>query len=307
MKKLFVLALVLVLALGCVAFAEEASDMRIAVVLHAMNSSFYTKIADGARDAGKDLGITVDVTSPNTASSLNEQVSLLETVIAAGYDGIATVTWDPSGFNDVIARANEAGIPVMGFNQDAEGCGTEAFIGQDFVDSGYQMGMYMFDKMGGEGKYFIASCAPADVALIARAEGIAKANEKFPNIECVGIFDIGTDLTNAYSVIESAYLANPEVKAILGVDVFSEAIGTFINTYGLTGQVLGAGYDLTEGTLAHVKNNNMQLTIGQNPYLQGYYSVVELYLNLAHGQQFLDINSGAQMVTAENVDTVTPE
>ena len=308
MKKLLALVLTSLLLLSVPALAENAGEVRIAVVLHAMNSSFYTKLADGARAAGADLGITVDVTSPATSSNLAEQVALIENCIAAEYDGIATVTWDPSGFNDVIARAKEAGIPVIGFNQDAEGSGTEAFIGQDFVDSGYQMGQYMFGKlMVGKGTYLVASCAPADSALIARTAGITKAAEEYPEIKCLGIVDIGTDLTNAYGVIENAYLANPDVNAILGVDVFSEAIGTFIAAQGLGGKVLGAGYDLTEGTLAHVKNGDMQLTIGQNPFLQGYYSVMELYLKVAHGQQCLDINSGAQMVTIDNVANVTPE
>lgn len=63
--------------------SAAGSDIRVAVVLHAMNSSFYTKMADGARQAGQDLGITVDVTSPTTASNLSEQVSMLESCIAA--------------------------------------------------------------------------------------------------------------------------------------------------------------------------------------------------------------------------------
>lgn len=286
----------------------KQGDMKIAVVLHAMNSSFYTKMSDGAKAAGEDLGITVDVTAPTTASNLSEQVSLLESCITADYQGIATVTWDPSGFNSVIEKAADAGIPVVGFNQDAEGCGSAAFVGQEHEDAGYQMGQYMFGEvMKGEGKYVVASCAPTDSALIARTAGIEKAAEEYPNIEFGGVIDIGTDLTNAYSVIENAYLADSEIDAILGVDVFSEAIGTYISANGLKDKVKAAGFDLVEGTLEHVKNGDMQLTVGQNPYLQGYYSVVNLYMNLAHDGQFIDVNTGAQLVTGDNVNEVEPE
>lgn len=287
---------------------ENQKDMKIAVVLHAMNSSFYTKMSDGAKAAGKDLGITVDVMAPTTASNLSEQVSLMESCITAGYQGIATVTWDPSGFNSVIAKANDAGIPVVGFNQDAEGCGSEAFVGQEHEDAGYQMGKYMFGEvMNGQGKYVVASCAPTDSALIARTTGIEKAAKEYPDIEFGGVIDIGTDLTNAYSVIENAYLADSEIDAILGVDVFSEAIGTYISTNGLNEKIKAAGFDLVEGTLEHVKKGDMQLTVGQNPYLQGYYSVLDLYMNLAHDGQFIDVNTGAQLVTADNVNEVEPE
>lgn len=284
------------------------SDIDISVVLHAMNSSFYTKIQEGAEQAGKDLGCNVKVTACSTASSLDEQVGLLETAIASKTDAIATVTWDKTGFNATIEKAKAAGIPVVGFNQDAEGCGTEAFIGQDYVTAGYNLGKYMFGEvMKGEGTYIVASCGPTDEALVAREEGIDKAAAEYDGISKITTIDIGTDLTTAYGVIENAYLANPEVTAILGVDVFSEAIGNVIGDQGLEGKVYGAGFDLTEGTLEHVKNNEMQLTVGQNPYLQGYYSVVECFLNAAHGTDFIDLDTGAQMVTAENVNEVEPE
>lgn len=287
---------------------KSAKDIKLSVVMHAMNSSFYTKLADGARAAGEDLGITVDVTSPTTASNLSEQVSLLESCITADYDGIATVTWDPSGFNSVIQKATDAGIPVVGFNMDAKDCGTQAFVGQEYEDAGYQMGKYMFGEvMNGKGKYLVASCAPADTALIAREAGIKRAASEYPGIEFVDVIDIGTDLTNAYGVIENAYLAHPDVNAILGVDVFSEAIGTFIAAQGIKDTVKAAGFDLTEGTLKHVTNGDMQLTVGQNPYLQGYYSVLELYTNIAHQTPFVNLNTGAQLVTKDNVADMKPE
>ena len=289
------------------ASVDENGDYNVSFVLHSLAGSFYTKLAEGAEAAGKDLGINVTVSAPNTASSLDEQVSLLETAISSGADAIATVTWDPSGFNNVIAEANAKGIPVVGFNQNAEGCGTECFIGQDYETAGYSLGKYMFEQMGGEGSYIVASCGPTDVALVAREAGIDRAAEEFPGITKITTIDIGTDLTNAYSVIENAYLANPDVKAILGVDVYSEAIGSFIEDYELEGKVYAAGFDLTEGMLGHIKNGSVQLTVGQNPFLQGYYSVYECYMNLKYGVDFLNIDTGAQMVTIDNVNDVEPE
>jgi len=312
MKKLLIVLLCLVLTCSMTlsACAEaSADDYRIAVVLHAMNSSFYTKLADGARAAGADLGITVDVTSPTQASSLDEQVSLIENCIAADYDAIATVTWDPTGFNKVIAKANEAGIPVIGFNMAAEGSGVVADIGQNHVDAGYTLGKYMFEAMGGEGKYCICTCSPTDSALLAREEGIANAAAEYPGVELVQVIDITTDLTAANAAIENAYLADPDIKAFIGVDCFSESIGTYIAANGLTGKVLGGGFDLTEGTLKHIKNGDMQVTIGQNPFMQGYYSVLELYLSLKYGQSVMpiDINTGAKVIDSSNVDLVEPE
>ncbi len=287
---------------------EGSKDVKLALVLHALNSSFFAKIQEGAMQAGKDLGITVDVMAPATPNQLTEQVNMIESCIAAGYDGIATVTWDEEGFNDVIQKAKDAGIAVVGINQDAPNSGREAFIGQDNEEAGFMLGKHMFGEvMAGEGKFIIANCAPTNTALMAREAGIQRALAEYPNIEYVETVDIGTDLTGAVGVIENAYIANPEVTAFLGVDVYSEAIGTFIASQGLEGKVYGAGFDLTEGTLEHIKNNAMQLTVGQNPFLQGYYPMVQMFLTKAYGYAPLDMNTGALLVTKDNVDAQKPE
>ncbi len=287
---------------------EANSDIKYAVVLHALNSSFYAKIQEGAQEAGKALGIKVDVMAPTTANNLAEQVSMIETCISSGYTGIATVVWDPDGFADVLKKAKDAGITVVSLNQNSGKDDGTVFVGQDLEDSGYMLGKYMFGEvMKGKGKYIIASCAPADSALIAREQGIKRAAKEFPEIEFVDLVDITTDLTTAVGVIENAYLANPDVTAFLGVDVFSEAIGTFIEANKLNGKVFGAGYDLTEGTLQHVKNDAMQLTIGQNPFLQGYYPVIQLFTETKFGYDTLNMNTGAFLVTKDNVENVKPE
>ena len=284
------------------------SDLKFAIVLHALNSSFYAKIQEGAEEAGKALGVKVDVMAPNTANNLAEQISMLETCISSGYDGIGTVVWDPDGFTDVINKAKDAGIPIISLNQNSGKDDGTVFVGQDLEDSGYMLGKYMFGEvMNGKGSYIIGSCAPADVALIARENGIRRAQEEFPDIEFIDLVDITTDLTTAVGVIENAYIANPDVDAFLGVDVFSEAIGTFIESNDLKGKVYGAGFDLTEGTLQHVANDAMQLTIGQNPFLQGYYPVVQLYTYKKFGYEPLDMNTGAFLVNQDNIDSVEAE
>ena len=150
-------------------------------------------------------------------------------------------------------------------NMDAEDCGTcWPSSDRNMTTPVSGLGKYMFGEvMEGEGKQYHRQPCSTDTALVAREKGIKAAAEEFPGIEYIETIDIGTDLTNAYGVIESAYLAHPEVTAVLGVDVFSEAIGNFISAYDISDSVKGAGFDLTEGTLKHITNGDMQLTVGQ--------------------------------------------
>jgi ABC-type sugar transport system substrate-binding protein len=293
---------------ACFAAVAQASDAKykFAMVIHDTGNSFFFDIRDGGKDAADSLGVEMDFLGPSQFD-IAQQVNMMESAIQAGYDGIAFSAPDPQAFNKVLALAKEAGIPTIAFNTDAPDSGRDAFIGQDLEHSGYVLGKIMFEKyMGSEGKYIITTCEPGHTALEARIAGIKRAQLEFPKIELINIINITGDMTRGYGVIENAYTANPDVKAFLGVDVYSEAIGTFINANKLNGNVLGGGFDLTPGTLKHVKANAMQVTLGQNPYLQGYYSIVELFLKKDKGIEVLDINTGIETVDASNVDAYLP-
>ncbi|HHW49795.1 MAG TPA: substrate-binding domain-containing protein [Clostridiaceae bacterium] len=287
---------------------ESGKKLRFGVVLHSLNGSFFMKLKEGAEAAGKALGVEVLVTGPATQQNLSEQVNMLENYINSGVDGVATVLWDQEGFNNVIKQAHDKGIPFVGFNADAPNSGRDAMVGQDSEAAGYAVGKYMFEKvMGGKGKYIIATCAPTETPLVLRMNGIKRAQQEYPNIELITTIDIGTDLTKAVGIIENAYMAHPDVNAFIGTDVFSEAIGTFINSNNLKGKVYGGGFDLTPGTLKHIKNGDMQMSCGQNPFLQGFYAVVQLYQVKALGYPAIDVNTGMAIVDASNVDATEPE
>ena len=245
-KRMVGIVLVLMMcAAGLATAAPAPKDLKFGVVLHTLNGSFFAKMKAGAEAAGKDLGVQVMVTAPATQLNLSEQVNMLQDYINMGVDGVATVLWDPKGFNGVIAAAHKAGIPFVAFNSDAATTARDAYVGQNLEQSGYVVGKYMFEKvMKGQGKFIMTVCAPAEYSLVLRQEGVKRAMKEYPNIQLVQTVDIGTDLTKAVGIIESAYTAHPDANAIIGVDVYAEAIGTFIHSKGLTGKVKGGGFDL---------------------------------------------------------------
>ncbi|MDR1580628.1 MAG: substrate-binding domain-containing protein [Synergistaceae bacterium] len=305
-KKLAIAVMVSLLAVVILCFAASAAettkDYKFAMIIHDTGNSFFFDIGDGGKDAAASLGIPFDFMGP-AQFDVAKQVDMFESAIQAGYAGIAFSAPDPNAFNKVIELAKSKGIPTIAFNTDAPGSGRDAFIGQDLEQSGYVLGKIMFETyMKGKGKYIITTCEPGHTALEERILGIKRAQKEFPDIELVNIINITGDMTKGYGVIENAYTANPDVNAFLGVDVYSEAIGTFINTSKLNGKVFGGGFDLTPGTLAHVKSNAMQVTLGQNPYLQGYYSVIGLYLKKEKGIDVINIDTGIEVVDGSNVD-----
>ena len=64
------------------------------------------------------------------------------------------------------------------------------------------------------------------------------------------------------------------------------------------------GFDLNPGTLTAVKAGNLDYTIDQQPYLQGFLPVLYLYLYKLSGGLIAppETNTGLLFVTKENVD-----
>jgi len=76
-----------------------------------------------------------------------------------------------------------------------------------------------------------------------------------------------------------------------------------IKKYNLKGKVQGGGYDLIPQTLQYIDQGLLNFTIDQQPYLQGFYPVMQLFLyKLSGGLMFpSETNTGLLFVTKDNV------
>jgi ABC-type sugar transport system substrate-binding protein len=229
---------------------------------------------------------------------------MFENVVQSGYDGICVTIFDGAAFAKGIQAAKDKGIVVASFNIDGDWGkrSTFAYSGSDMYQQGYDLGEYFFkDVMKGKGKYILIPAIQALDVLVLRMDGIKKAAEAYPDIELIRTVEIGTDLGKAYSVVENAYTANPDVTAFIGTDFFSEAMANFISVRKLKGKVSGACFDVTPGILKHLNSGAIQCTTDQNPYLQGFYAVMQMYLKIAKDQPGQELNTGSTLITKANM------
>ena len=65
-----------------------------------------------------------------------------------------------------------------------------------------------------------------------------------------------------------------------------------------------AGFDLSEETLRLIKAGHIRFTIDQQPYVQGFYPVVQLTHFIRYGLVPSDLDAGAGIIDRSNVDRV---
>ena len=298
--------IVLMLVSQTAAFAEEPKKLHFGFVTHEIGSGFFAPHKQACEDFAKTYNVTVDFMGPKIWD-INEHVNLLENLIAAGVDGIATTTVDPNAYRKVIRKALDAGIPVVGHNNDDPGGSDRmAFVGQFDYPAGVTAGEQAIKFMGGpekaKGKQaLVFICCPGFTALETRAKGIKDTLEK-AGVVVKGPIEYTADSSKVYGNIEAAYLANPDAAALLSVDAFTWVLADFVAKNNLKGKVVAGGWDMLPQTMKGIKDGGLQFSIGSNPYITAYYALTNLYFYKTKGIPPVSIDTGVTLVDSTNID-----
>jgi simple sugar transport system substrate-binding protein len=83
----------------------------------------------------------------------------------------------------------------------------------------------------------------------------------------------------------------------------TQGVAQTIQKQGLKGKVKGGGYDLTPITEQLLAAGYISFTIDQQPYLQGFLPILELYLYKAsqHLSGIADVDTGLKFLDATSV------
>jgi len=279
---------------------------RFVFINHVTTNSFFVPTQYGIQDACSLLGCSYQWTG-STTSNVTEMVDAFNTAIVSKADGIAVAIVDPNAFNDPVARALDAGIPVVSYNADAPASSNNkrlAYIGQDLFLSGQKMGQRITELVpSGDVVGFIAT--PGSLNIQPRIDGAKQAIQA--SGKPINFTAIATGPTQAeeLSRVEAYYLGHKNLKGMFAVDAGStQSVSQIMDKYHLASQgIHGGGFDLLSKTLQEINAGNLDFTIDQQPYLQGFLPVVQLFLYKLSGglSQPVETDTGLLFVTKDNV------
>ena len=281
----------------------EHKEWRFVFINHVTTNPFFVPTRYGAEDACAALGCTYQWTG-SQQSIASEMVDAMNTAINAGVDGIAVALVDQHAFQAPVERALKAGIPVISYNADAKGNDRLAYVGQDLFLAGKALGQKITELIDeGEVVGFIST--PGQLNIQPRLDGAKAAiKESGKNIKLSEVAT-GATINEEISRVEAYYIGHQSVKGMFAVDGGStQGVASTMKKHGLHEKgVRAGGFDLLPGSLQGVKAGDLDFTIDQQPYLQGFYSVMELFVfKLSGGLSGpAEINTGLKFVTPENV------
>jgi simple sugar transport system substrate-binding protein len=278
--------------------AEGRAGMRIVVVTHGQAADpYWSVVANGAADAGRDMGVDVQYQAPATFDMV-AMSDLLDAAVAAAPAGIVVSIPDAAALGPAIERAVAAGIPVVSINSGADASrdmGLLAHVGQPEYEAGRAAGVRLAET--GATVVLCVHHEVGNAALDARCRGVADA-----------LADAG-----GRSTVLAVDLADPDdteqrIRAALADGAYDAVL-----TLGPAGAapalaaVEGSGaafatFDLTDEVAAAVEAGSALFAVDQQPYLQGYLPIVML---VKYGETLTMPGGGGVVATGPGF--VTPE
>jgi simple sugar transport system substrate-binding protein len=279
-----------------------SKPQKFTLVNHVTTNPFFTPTQSGAADACKMLGCSYQWTG-SANSNIGEMVNAFNSAVSAGVNGIGIPLVSLTAFNSPVQKALAAKIPVVAYNADAAGNARLAYIGQDLFVSGQEMGKRIAQLVpSGDIALFIAT--PGALNIQPRIDGAQAALKSHSGIK-VHVVATGAALPQEQSTVESFITSHPSFKGFFAVDGGStQYVGASIQKHGLASKgVKGGGYDLTPVTQQTVASGALEFTIDQQPYLQGFLPILELYMYNATQSLtgIADVNTGLKFLDKTTV------
>ena len=276
---------------------------KIAVVLKAVNSDYWKQVKAGAEDAGKELGVDVEVVGPNAETDIAGQTSLMEDQIVKGVSALVVAPSQPSAALSTFDKADAANIPVILIDTDAQWDKKKSFLG-----TGNEAG----GKVGGD---FIAkNLKPGDdIVMIRGALGDATHDERIKgatdalkaagfNVSAVQPAD--SDRSKAMSVMENLLQTNPNVKAVFcSNDEMALGAARALKAANKT-DVIIVGFDGSPDAVNAILSGEITASVAQSAYNIGKQGV-EAAAKVAKGETVdARIDTGTNLVTKDNAQQV---
>ena len=274
---------------------------KFTMVNHVTTNPFFSPTQTGASDACKLLGCSYTWTGSQT-SNVSEMVNAVNSAVSAGVNGIGVSLVDQTAFNAPVQSALNAGIPVVAYNADVPTNPRLAYIGQDLFKSGQQMGARIAKLVpSGDVALFIAT--PGSLNIQPRINGALDTLKGSPGIK-THVIATGAAVPAELSAIQAYAKGHPSTKGMFAVDAGStQGVAQTIQGQGLKGKVMGGGYDMLAPTQQLLGGGYIQFTIDQQPYLQGFFPIMELYLYNASKKLtgLADVDTGLKFLDSTSI------
>ncbi|MER5770761.1 substrate-binding domain-containing protein [Streptomyces sp. NPDC001985] len=272
--------------------------LKIAMVTHSgEGDTFWDIVQSGAKVAARKDNADFLYAAHKEGK---EQAQLVQTYIDQKVDGIVVTLAKPEAVGAVVKKAVAAGIPVVTINSGADfsrDLGALGHIGQDETVAGEAVGEALNER--GRKKALCVIHEQGNVSLEARCDGVRKTfGGTVENLHVEG-----TNMPQTTSSVEAKLQSAASIDSVVTLGApFAAAAVKAKSGAGSRAEI--STFDLNAEVVAQLKGGEIGFAVDQQPYLQGYLAVDQLWLhkvnrNVTGGGR--PVLTGPALVTGKDV------
>ncbi len=316
MKRLVFVALVImgILLVSLGVAGAQSSGLKFIMIAHGSpaGNPFWSTVEKGMVDACALLSAECTWLG-DPSYSAEAMANYWEDALAANPTGIGTSAPDAEVVRSGVATARERGIPVIIFNTADKNAGTDNalqvlfYVGANERTGGQSNARRVISQAATDGvtiaKGVCTIQEQGHSGLEARCAGVRDVFEE--NGIALDILDITNDPTESAGKIADYFTANPDTNAIfmLGPNP-SAALNLYLNESGRTG-LYATTHDTSEEIFDMIGEGKLLQAIDQQPYLQGFETIMWLFLNSQYKlQPGGDIFTGPGVIDSTNLEAI---
>jgi ribose transport system substrate-binding protein len=316
MKSLLLLVGCAVAISGCSKRDAASADGKsggytVAVIPKGTTHEFWKSIHAGAVKAERELkekGVKLQIVwqGPLREDDRNGQIQTVEANTARRVSGIVLAPLDSQALVGPVHSAIGAGVPVVIMDSGLKTDRYVSFVATDNYKGGVLAGEHLGKLLDGKGNVILLRYAVGSASTEEREAGFLEALKKFPDIKIIS-HDQYAGPTRETGYQASQNLLNRYGNEVNGIFCPCEpptiAMAKALRDIGkAAGKVKMVGFDSGTQSVADLKNGDVQGLVVQDPLRMGYLGVMTLYQHLQGDKVEKRIDTGARLVTAENMD-----
>lgn len=271
-------------------------ELDVALITHAVpGDTFWDIVRKGAEAAAAKDNVNLLYSSDPEAG---KQAQLVEAAIDQDVDGIVLTLAKPEAMAGAVRHATEQGIPVVSINAgetESAKLGAIAHFGQNETIAGQAAGA----QLNQEG-YTNAVCVNQEQGHVGLEARCAGAKQTFDG-QMQTLFVNGQDMAQVQSSITAKLQTDKSIDAVLTLGApFALTAVNSVEEAGSEADV--ATFDMNSELVDALASKEVVFAVDQQPYLQGYLGVDEIWLWHRNGNK---IGGGQPVLTGPNI--VTPD
>ncbi|MBF0529826.1 MAG: substrate-binding domain-containing protein [Deltaproteobacteria bacterium] len=281
-----------------------------------VGESYATIVANGAKQAAADTGCGLEVYYSDWQPQ--KMIENFQKAVASKPDGIVIMGHpgdkayqpfvDEAVSKGIIVTACDTELPELQSKNKSTGFG---YAGADNYIRGISLAteaVRKFKLKSGEKAWVwgLKAQPTRGRSTVGIIDGLEKAGLKVDYVEISPEVDKDTALGVP---IFTGYMAkNPDCRlVVMDHGGLTAQLENFFTAAGIKpGAVHGAGFSLSPATASALKKGYVELIGDDQPFMQGYFAVLQVVMAKKYGFSGFTINTSGGFVMKENIDLIAP-